>query len=169
MKNLIKTKIRENLNSINFNIKEVDEDNIEVNAILNGEKIGSLHIQLLFDIYNYEFDDVFDEDEFDKLYPDPEIVKIEYLEVDDDYKGMGIAKKLMDKGMSLMKQKGHKQFYLNASPMGFNGLSVVDLVEFYKKYGFKVLLNQGGNVLMGITNELNETHIVIKKLIRENI
>ena len=50
----------------------------------------------------------------------------------------------------LMKNNGYNQFYLNASPMGFKGLSTMDLVDFYKKFGFKELLNQGHNVLMGV-------------------
>ena len=49
-----------------------------------------------------------------------------------------------------MKKNGYNQFYLNASPMGFKGLGTMDLVEFYKKFGFKELLNQGHNVLMGV-------------------
>ena len=52
--------------------------------------------------------------------------------------------------MGLMKGNGYNQFYLNASPIGFKGLGAMDLVYFYKKFGFKELLNQGHNVLMGV-------------------
>ena len=34
--------------------------------------------------------------------------------------------------------------------MGFKGLGTMDLVDFYKKFGFKELLNQGHNFLMGV-------------------
>ncbi len=100
-------------------------------------------MEILFDAYQYEFDDVFDEDTFEELYPNSEIVKIEHIEIDDNYKNSGI-------GSELMKKNGYNQFYLNASPMGIKGLGTMDLVDFYKKFGFKELLNQGHNVLMGV-------------------
>ena len=130
--------------------KSVDEDSITITAFINNKKIGSLSMEVLFDAYRHEFDDVFDEDTFDELYPDSEIVKIQSIQVDDDYKNSGIGSELMKLGMNLMRKNGYKQFYLNASPMGFKGLGTTDLVSFYKKFGFKELLNQGHNVLMGI-------------------
>ena len=141
-------KINENFNNIKY-VKNVDEDRITIIAYINGNKVGSVTSDLLFDAYNYEFDDVFDEDTFDELYPDDTIVKIENLEVDDEYKNRGIGTQLMSHMMALMK-KSYNQFYLNASPMGFRGLNVSNLVNFYEKFGFKELLNQGGNVLMGV-------------------
>lgn len=72
------------------------------------------------------------------------------IDVDDNYKNYGIGSQLMKRGIELMKKNGYNQFYLNASPMGFKGLGTMDLVEFYKKFGFKELLNQGHNVLMGV-------------------
>src|SRR5690625_1051636 len=130
--------------------KSIDEDRTTLTAYNNNNKVGSLSMKILFDAYKYEFDNVFDEDTFDELYPDIEIVKIEYIEVDDNYKNFGVGSELMQRGMELMKKNGYSQFYLNASPMGFKGLGTMDLVEFYKKFGFKELLNQGDNVLMGV-------------------
>jgi len=130
--------------------KSIDEDRTTLTAYNNNNKVGSLSMEILFDAYQYEFDNVFDEDTFDELYPDIEIVKIEYIEVDDNYKNFGVGSELMQRGMELMKKNGYSQFYLNASPMGFKGLGTMDLVEFYKKFGFKELLNQGDNVLMGV-------------------
>jgi hypothetical protein len=65
----------------------------------------------------------------------------------------------MKRGIGLMKKNGYKQFYLNASPMGFKGFGTIDLVDFYKKFGFKELLNQGHNVLMCVNfnKQINET------------
>lgn len=131
--------------------ESVDEDRITITAHINNNKVGSLSMEILFDAYQYEFEDVFDEDTFDELYPDSEIVKIEHIEVDDNYKNSGIGSQLMGRGMKLMKKNGYNQFYLNASPIGFTGLRTMDLVDFYKKFGFKELLNQGHNVLMGMT------------------
>lgn len=155
LRKFIATTIREYLNeqeSINKIIykKSVDEDRTIITAYINNKKVGSLSMEVLFDAYQYEFEDVFDEDTFEKLYPDSEIVKIEHIEVDDNYKNSGIGSELMKRGMEMMKKNGYKQFYLNASPMGFKGLSTMDLVDFYKKFQFKELKNQGHNVLMGV-------------------
>jgi GNAT superfamily N-acetyltransferase len=141
--------VNENVNNITYK-KSVDEDRTTITAFINNKKVGSLSIEILFYAYQYEFEDVFDEDTFDEIYPDSEIVKIEHIEVDDNYKNSGIGSELMKHGMKLMKKNGYNQFYLNASPIGFKGLGTMDLVEFYKKFGFKELLNQGHNVLMGV-------------------
>jgi GNAT superfamily N-acetyltransferase len=162
MRKFIATSIREylneNINNIKFK-KSVDEDRTKIIAYINNNKVGSLSMEVLFDAYQYEFEDVFDEETFEKLYPDSKIVKIEHIEVDDDYKNSGIGSQLMKYGMELMKKNGYNQFYLNASPMGFKGLTTMDLVDFYKKFGFKELLNQGHNVLMGVNfnKSINET------------
>jgi GNAT superfamily N-acetyltransferase len=141
--------VNENVSNIKYR-KSDDEDRTTITAFIDNKKVGSLSMEILFDAYQYEFDDVFDEDTFDEIYPDSEIVKIEHIEVDDNYKNYGIGSELMKRGMELMKGNGYNQFYLNASPMGFKGLGTMDLVEFYKKFGFKELLNQGHNVLMGV-------------------
>jgi len=145
----IREYLNENINNITYK-KSVDEDRTTITAFIDNKKVGSLSMEILFDAYKYEFDDVFDEDTFYELYPDIEIVKIEHIEIDDNYKNSGIGSELMERGMKLMKVNGYNQFYLNASPMGFNGLGTMDLVDFYKKFGFKELLNQGHNVLMAV-------------------
>lgn len=144
----IREYMNENVNNITFK-KSIDEDRTTLTAYINNNRVGSLTMEILFDAYQYEFEDVFDEDTFNEMYPDTEIVKIEHIEVDDNFKNYGIGSQLMKRGMELMKKNGYNQFYLNASPMGFKGLGTVDLVDFYKKFGFKELLNQGHNVLMG--------------------
>lgn len=149
IKNTVRECLNENINTITFK-KSVDEDTTTLTAYINNKKVGSISMEILFDAYQYEFEDVFDEHTFNKLYPDEKIVKISHIVVDDKYKNSGIGSKLMERGMKLMKKNGYNQFYLNASPMGFKGLGTAALVNFYKKFGFKELLNQGHNVLMGV-------------------
>jgi len=141
--------INESLNRLTYK-KSVDTDRVKITAFIDNRKVGTLSMEVLFESYDYEFSDVFDEDTFNKIYPGNKIVKIEHIEVDDNYKNSGIGYKLMEYGMSLMKKDGYNQFYLNASPMGFKGLNTPNLVNFYKKFGFNELLNQGNNVLMGV-------------------
>lgn len=133
---------------IDYQIEE-EEDGITVFAYLNGEKIGFVTADILFDPYEYEFSDVLSEDEFEELYPENEIIKIEWIEVDDEYKYQGVATALMTELMQHLKGN-YSQFYLNASPIGNSGLQLNDLVNFYKNFGFKVIRTQGDNVLMGI-------------------
>jgi ribosomal protein S18 acetylase RimI-like enzyme len=149
LKTIVESIVKEYLSEIKYK-KVADEDRTTINAYLDGNKIGSISMEILFGGYNYEFDDVFDEDDFYEIFPEDEIVKIEHIEVDDYYKNSGIGSELMKKGIKLMRNKGYDQFYLNASPMGFSGLKINDLVNFYKKFGFKELKNQGHNVLMGV-------------------
>jgi hypothetical protein len=70
----IREYLNENVNNITFK-KSVDEDRTTLTAYINNNKVGSLSMEILFDVYQYEFDDVFDEDTFNEMYPDSEIVK----------------------------------------------------------------------------------------------
>ena len=127
------------------------EDRTEIVVFSGNRQIGSLSMEILFDsCSSYEFEDVFTEDEINKIYPLFEIVKMEHVQIDDEYKNLGIGSKLMKRAIKLMRDNGYSQFYLNASPMGSTGLRVNELVEFYRKFGFKPLVNMGHNVLMGV-------------------
>ena len=146
-KNLFKI-LTEETDSIKFINTEDEDDRHTINAYIGKNKVGSITMEILFDSYIYEFSDVFSEDEFDEMFPENEIVKIESINVIDGYRGNGIAKKLMSEALDKMKTNGHTQFYLNAYPMGFHGLNVSSLIEFYKKFNFEVILDQGNNALM---------------------
>lgn len=150
LRKFIRTILKEQEEKVSFSTKE-DEDRIEMTLKKGEEKMGKIGMEILFEPYQYEFSDVFTEEQFEKIFPEPNIVKIEYLEVKDAYKGMGYGKLLMKKGLAKMKVKGYKQFYLNASPMGFSGLQLNDLVDFYESFGFRGIKYQGGNVLMALT------------------
>ena len=98
----------------------------------------------------YEFIDDIDEDTLEELgVEEGDIIgKIEHLEIEDKYKGQGYAKLLMNKAIEVAKEKGLMPLYLNASPMGSNGLDINDLTAFYESFGFEVFLEQGNNNLM---------------------
>jgi ribosomal protein S18 acetylase RimI-like enzyme len=139
MNNEVKTYdqfINENL-KIRFK-KEIDDENTTISAIIDKNIVGQLTLELLNDSYTYEFDDILTEDEFYEIFPDDEIIKISHIKVDDNSFNLGIGQALMNYGMNLMKNDGYTQFYLNASPMGFGGLNTENLVNFYKKFGFKI-------------------------------
>ena len=130
-------------------IRESDgEDRIKYIIKNDNDVISELVVELLFDSYQYEFSDFMSENDFDNYYPKEIIVKIEYVKTKPNYLRTGIATKLMRYMLKNMKENGYSQFFLNASPMGFD-IDVENLVNFYKKFGFEILLDQGHNVLMG--------------------
>lgn len=130
-----------------------DIDRKIISVLFDNESIGKLSFLILNDAYQYEFSDDFSEDDFYDIFPDDTttIIKIEHIEIDDEFKNLGIASQLMEYSIEWMKKKGYSQFYLNASPMGFSGLRLKTLVKFYEKFGFKSILNQGNNVQMALT------------------
>lgn len=138
------------INKIDYVINSDEEsDEISVVAFYKNVEIGSAIAKLLFGDFCYELDDVMSEDDIIELFPDNTLVKIEHVEVNKEYRGGGIARELMNRLMSTLEQEGFVQFYLNASPMGVDkGFNKSELVDFYKKFGFSVLLDQGDNTLM---------------------
>ena len=96
----------------------------------------------------YDLDDVLSEEEIDEIFSDDLTLKMEHLEVKDEYKGQGYAKELVKEGLKYAKKQRFDEIYLNASPIGHSGLNLNDLTKFYKKFGFKVLYKQGPNNIM---------------------
>lgn len=126
-----------------------ESDEIKIEAFYKNDKIGDAIAKLLFGDFYYEFDDVMSEDDLYELFPDDTLVKIEHVEVGKKYRGSGVAKEMMNRLLKELEQQGFKQFYLNASPMGIDkGFDKLELVNFYQKFGFNTLLDQGGNTLM---------------------
>ncbi len=133
-------------NSVKFKITETD-DGDRINIVLNG--IG--HIILVVTYPQFEFEEELGEEGLDELGLDSQqtIGKIEHLEVEPDYRGKGYAKILMNKAIEIAKKKNLMPLFLNASPIqSASGLGLQDLTKFYESFGFKVILNQGGNNLM---------------------
>lgn len=127
----------EMMNGFHFHEFE-DEDRITIIAMVNKNTVGKIIIEHVFDGFR-EFEDVMDEDDYYDLFGDDDFYKIEHLEVYDEYKGKGYAKQLVGKAIELVKSRDGRTIYLNASPMGFTGLNLGNLVDFYKKFGFQVI------------------------------
>ena len=96
------------------------------------------------------------------------IGKIEHLEIENKYKGQGYAKLLMNKAIEVAKEKGLMPLYLNASPMGFDGLDIDALTIFYEKLGFQVFLEQGGNNLMILKETYNNGGLMKRRSRKRN-
>lgn len=73
------------------------------------------------------------------LYAHEEVVNLQHLEVNKDFRKQGVAKELMTRALEAIKKHySGEPIYINASPMG-NVMSLDTLVNFYTQYGFKVL------------------------------
>jgi predicted GNAT family acetyltransferase len=99
----------------------------------------------------YEFLEDLTPEEFEALGLDEDepIAKIEHIEVDIASRGLGYGGQLLSEAIQEAKNMGVDFIYLNACPIGMDGLSLEDLTTFYQKYGFFVFKHQGNNNLMG--------------------
>jgi predicted GNAT family acetyltransferase len=142
-----------------------NNDEISYVATYEGEVIGSVYMDVIYNLESY-FEGDFSEDEIDNLFTDDNVFVIEWLEVPDDfYKGAGVGRALMNKAIQFAKKNGYNQIYLNASPMGDRGLNVKDLTAWYKTFGFYSILDQGNNVQMLLNLNLNENKLIIKNML----
>ena len=135
--------INETKDKISFLIDDSDlenSDSITIEGVINGDVFGHITISDTVNGY-WKFEDEMSEDEYDELFPDDSFATIETLEISDDYKGKGFARPLMLKALDYIKSTGEYTVYLNASPMGFKGLSIEPLVNFYKSFGFKIIID----------------------------
>jgi ribosomal protein S18 acetylase RimI-like enzyme len=130
---------KEHSGNIEFLIKD-DDDNTYITAYNGAQIYGNIVINwVTAGGYRYQFENDMSEEEYDNQFPDDRFAKIEQIEVNEKFRSMGYAKELMDKGISTIVDRGFDRVYLNASPMGFGGLDVNQLVLFYGKFGFSVI------------------------------
>jgi ribosomal protein S18 acetylase RimI-like enzyme len=103
----------------------------------------------------YEFTEDMSPEEFEKIGIDEDdwIAKIEHIEVNTANMGQGYGTALIEEAMKELSKRNVNYIYLNASPMGFDGLPLEALTNFYEKFGFKVIKEQGNNNLMGINRQ----------------
>jgi ribosomal protein S18 acetylase RimI-like enzyme len=120
--------------------EETDDERVTINAYVNGKFIGK--VVVVYEISGYwEFEDEMSEERYDELFPGDRFAKIEYITVATEYTGKGYAKALMNKALEHIKESGETRVYLNASPMGHNEMDLYDLVNFYKKFGFEIIID----------------------------
>lgn len=123
------------------------EDSYTIEGYLDGDLVGSVTFEIIYNGYKYEFYDIIPEDLYDKIFGGDPLVHIVDLNVDDYYQNSGFGTQLFIKALNKIKELGLTKMYLNANPKGY-GLNLSSLVEFYKKFGFKILKDQGSNVIM---------------------
>lgn len=129
--------------SVTFKIiNRLEQDSAyNIEAWENNEKVGSVTIEEPVDKYYY-FEDDMSEEKYDKIFPE-EFATIQDLRVDTNHTEKGIGTQLMNKALDFIKNTMKvKIVFLNASPMDHKALSIEPLINFYKKFGFKVFLRK---------------------------
>jgi len=149
---ILETKINESINNgINYNIKieAEDEDGDRINVVLyntnESDIIGKLTYETIWN--GLDMIGLMDEDEYYKIFPDDEYIKIEHLEVKPKYANKGFAKIIMFEALKNIEKTKFNRIYLNASPMGMR-IPLQELIEFYESFGFIVFNRQGRNAEM---------------------
>lgn len=125
----------EMMSGVHFH-EENDEDRTTITLMISKEVVGKIIIEHVFDGYR-DFEEYMSDDEYYDLFGDDDFYKIETIEVNDNFKGKGYANLLMNKAIDFVKSLDGRAIYLNASPMGFTGLDIGNLVTFYEKFGFR--------------------------------
>jgi len=125
-----------------------DEDRIKISI----PEVGFIVLTSTFPEYEF-LDDLSDDEieDFENEFGISEgdsIGKIEHIEIITNKRGQGYAKILMKTAIQKAEKLGWTPIYLNASPMGNNGLNIEDLTNFYSDFGFKTFKSQGKNNLM---------------------
>jgi GNAT superfamily N-acetyltransferase len=116
-------------------------------AYYNNQIVGSLYVNLVYDIYTeFEEDEEFTEEDIENIFEEDVVVKISWLKTEDDFRSKGVATLLMKKAMSFFEKQGYKEYYVNASPMG--NMNLENLVNFYRKFGFISFYEWEGNAVM---------------------
>lgn len=116
---------------------EVDDDKLIYLFRKNDCIYGKVEIEVLYDSYDYEFINVLSKTEFAKEFYNEPIVKISLVEVEREFRGNGVATKLLNEVFMRLRLAGFRQWFLNASPLDTDGPSLFQLERFYIKYGFK--------------------------------
>jgi len=126
---------------------ETLEDVVKIKCFNGIETTAKIIGEVIYNSYEFEFKDLISEEKYDSLFEDKPVVFITHLFVDKKYRNTGVASTLLEKLLNKMKEDRYSYFYLNASPLTFD-TNLTDLIRFYKKFGFKILLSQGKNCLM---------------------
>jgi len=143
----------ESIASVDFDIKvnTEDEDGDRTDIVIfnkNPEEpylIGKLTYEKIWN--GLDMMGLIDEDEYYKIFPDDEYIKIEHVKVEKKYAQKGFGRILMDRALDEIRKTDFKRVYLNASPMGTQ-IPLPDLIEFYESLGFKVFHREANNAEM---------------------
>ncbi len=137
---------KQDQSNIEYEVKDLSgETGFEISALKDGEKVGRI---IAAEEYNgdssdecFAFEPYKTEPFYDDVCSHESFVIIQLLEVDPEARGEGVATGLMQRSMKeIEKRFSGTPVFINASPMGTSGgMGLEALVQFYQKFGFKVL------------------------------
>ena len=127
-----------------YKVYEIEDKSVHIISYLGDVKIGEIAVNFIKNGY-WMFEDVIKREGYDKLFPNDRIAEIEGLVIHEGFKKKGYGRLLMNRLIKYLKSKQEYTIYLNASPLGINGLNLYRLVNFYKSFGFKTIIKDDNN------------------------
>ena len=126
---------------IEYNIKEEDEfgDRVTIELLIDGEQAGMSTIEFKFDLDG----DI--PEEHQHLFKEEKYAELETLYVNGSHRGQGFAGSLITETLDYIRTRGYSIAYLNACPTDYYGLSLYNLTNFYKGYGFESFIIEDNN------------------------
>jgi GNAT superfamily N-acetyltransferase len=161
---ILENKIRTGEKFLNYMYEEENFDDHYYFKFLDSENYNSVAYCTGEQEWNcyWHFEDYFTENEYRKFFPSDMMFNLQELVTLTDFREEGLGTQLMKKAIEKAKQLGNDRMYLNASPLGYytHTLTTSQLVKFYQKFGFEVLIDQGKNVRMflDLTKSVNENN-----------
>ncbi len=135
------------LDNSKFKYKRENSNKVLISAYYNNDKIAELSLSFVINGYDFVADDGVSKEEYIQMFPQDKFALIGNLEIL-NHRYKGVAKELMKRAIAKSKQQGFDKMYLNAIPMGSKGLSLANLVGFYKSFGFKEIKQKPSEVAM---------------------
>jgi len=129
-----------------------DEDKLTYHLFEGGKELGCIEIEVLYESYEYEFMEILSELEFANQFRPEPIVKFLLVEVHPNNRSIGVATFMLTEVFKRLRLAGFTQWFLNASPLDTNGLTLHQLEGFYSKFGFKREQMREESTLMWFTD-----------------
>lgn len=154
--NLVSINENASNNTITYKYVQTSSDEFYFQARFKGQQIGYAVCKIKKNA-EQQMDWLFTSDEYKTLFPDDKFIELTWLNVYEDFRGKGVSKVLLEKVIERVKSMGYNQIYLNASPIEGNGLEMNELVNLYKKFGFKIVKRKSRDTHMVLNlNDINE-------------
>ncbi len=145
-----KTNIK--LNNISFKVEKLPKNNYSLNCYVNRQEAGYIQFEILKTTKGLFSDEENDKTEMiDKLIDNNPYIYLAYIVVEDKFRGLGIANKLMTQFDKFWRSKEIDFIVLTACPFESgkkSGLPLDLLCQFYEKFDFEKLIIESDNILM---------------------
>ena len=140
------------INNISFKVEKMQKNNYSLNCYINNTEAGYIQFEILKTTKGLFLDEeTYKTEIIDKLINNNPYIYLAYIVVDDKFRGLGIANKLMNQFDKFWHSKEIDFIVLTACPFQAGkkeGLPLDLLTQFYEKFDFEKLIIEPDNILM---------------------